>query len=217
MNYCSPFLQSVPVRWLLQPCVCLPHQVSADLWQDGDWGYLSDSLVLSISMHMSSRRLDPVYSSPCRPQFYSGLSFPCFPSVSGPCMREQAPVTALLSLHCGPQPDTFLKAEPSSSNCSPFLSLSLSLELSLSLIHSPFPSLSSSGSFFPFALYLISSRWNSSHAKHLLTQSHFLSVLCCLLLDYLETLSFLIVSLGSVEYVFQVVWQNTNEHKFWFI
>lgn len=74
MTYYSPFLQSVPVRWILQPCVCLPHQVSADLWQDGDWGYLSDSLVLSISMHMSSRRQDPVYSSPSRPQLY----FPVF-------------------------------------------------------------------------------------------------------------------------------------------
>lgn len=133
MNYCSPFLQSVPVRWILQPCVCLPHQVSADLWQDGDWGYLSDSLVLSISMQMSSRRLDPVYSSPCRPQFYSGLSFPCFPSVSGPCRREQAPVTALLSLHCGPQPDTFLKAEPSAPTAFPFF-LSLSHSFSFSLV-----------------------------------------------------------------------------------
>lgn len=147
MNYCSPFLQSVPVRWILQPCVCLPHQVSADLWQDGDWGYLSDSLVLSISMQMSSRRLDPVYSSPCRPQFYSGLSFPCFPSVSGPCRREQAPVTALLSLHCDPQPDTFLKAEPSAPTAFPFfLSLSFILLFArcLALAHSfPLPSTSS--------------------------------------------------------------------------
>lgn len=137
----------MPVRWILQLCVCLPHQVSADLWQDGDWGYLSDSLVLSISMHMSSRRQDPVFSSPSRLQFYSGLSFPCFPPVSGPCRREQAPVTALLSLHCGPQPETFLKAEPSSSNCSPYfrsLSFILLFTRCLALAHSfPLPSTSS--------------------------------------------------------------------------
>ncbi len=170
MNYCSPFLQSVPVRWILQPCVCLPHQVSADLWQDGDWGYLSDSLVLSISIHMSSRRLDPVYSSPCRPQFYSALSFPCFPSVSGPCMREQAPVTALLSLHCGPHPPD-LPAPPA-------LLLSLSFSLSLSLAFSLsfillFPRCL--WLFFPFALYLISSL--SVHMQNIYSHSH-TSFLC---------------------------------------
>lgn len=44
-------------------------------------------------------------------------------------------MTALLFLHCGPQPDTFLKAEPSSFNCSPyFLSFILSLLFSFLLI-----------------------------------------------------------------------------------
>lgn len=122
-------------------------------------------------------------------------------------------MTALLFLHCGPQPDTFLKAEPSSFNCSPyFLSFILSHLLCFLLIvwiwfiSPPCSLISCSPHLFSLK------QFTCKTSTHTVT-SHFLYVLSSLILDYLETMSILIVSSLGSEYVCQVA----NQHKFWFI
>lgn len=130
----------MPVRWILQPCVCLPHQVSADLWQDGDWGYLSDSLVLSILMHMSSRRQDPVYSSPSRPQLYFPVFLLSLAPVGG--NRLQWPHCSL-STAAHSQTHSW-RLSPPAPTALPFFSFILLFARCLTLAHSfPLPSTSS--------------------------------------------------------------------------